>query len=170
MIHSGPDGLVPIGRVVGLFGIKGWIKVYSYTRPPEAILRYNPWRLRWGGEWTELAVAEGRKHGRGIVARLEGYENRDRAQGLIGADIALLKSQLPPLKAGEYYWAQLEGLRVVNREGRELGTVSHLIETGANDVLAVQGERERLIPFTPGVIREVDLDEGVIRVDWEADF
>jgi len=160
-----PD-LVTVGQVAGLFGVHGWVKVYSYTRPREAILKYNPWQVRTPSGWRSFALETGHAHGKGIVARLEGVSDRDQARHLIGAEIAVRSEQLPAPKAGEYYWTQLEGLRVINLLGQELGTVSHLFETGGNDVMVVQGERERLIPFTAQVIRRVDLVQGEIRVDW----
>ncbi len=163
-------GLVTLGRIVGLFGVRGWVKVYSDTRPPEAILTYSPWRVGKGAAFRELKLAEGRPHGRGIVVRLEGCTDRDAAAKFVGSEIAVELSRLPPAKSGEYYWAQLEGLKVVNLAGQELGTVSHLFETGSNDVLVVQDKRERLIPYTRDVIRNVDLDAGVLQVDWDADF
>jgi 16S rRNA processing protein RimM len=163
-------GLATLGRIVGVFGVRGWIKVYSDTRPPEAILGYRPWRVGKGGTFREVDLAEGRPHGRGIVVRLEGCTDRDQAAQWVGSEIAVALAQLPPPKRDEYYWAQLEGLKVVNLEGQELGTVSHLFETGANDVLVVQDKRERLIPYTRDVIRKVDLDAGVLTVDWDASF
>ncbi len=160
-----------MGKIIGLFGVRGWVKVYSHTRPKEAILAYRPWLVRRKNEWLEVDLAEGRVQGRGLVVRLEGYAGRDQAAELVGADVALKLSQLPEPRKGEYYWAQLVGLRVVNLEDEELGTVSHLFETGANDVLVVkQGRRERLIPFTKHAVLGVDLDSGVIRVDWEKDL
>lgn len=117
--------------------------------------------------------------GEGLVARLDGIDDRDRAVDLVGNEVAIQMSQLPPVAQDEFYWAQLEGLRVVNLEGEELGCVSHLFETGANDVLVVRHGRddetdagrtgERLIPYVKGVVRSVDLDGGVITVDWHAD-
>lgn len=158
---------VIVGRVTGLFGVRGWIKVYSYTRPPEALFGYGSWQLEVRGQWHEREVVERRRQGRGLVARLAGCEDRDAAVALVGAAIAIDAGQLPARAPGEYYWAELEGLRVVNLEDQELGRVSHLFETGANDVLVVRGERERLIPFGRDVVRHVDLDAGVIRVDWD---
>lgn len=163
------DRLIPVGRVVGLFGVDGWVKVYSYTRPREAVLGYRPWQVRAGGVTRVLDVAEGRLQGKGIVARLAGYESRDQATELVGMDIAIHASQLPAVGKHEYYWAELEGMRVVNLAGKDLGRVSHLFETGANDVLVVEGERERLIPFGAQVVRHVDLDASVISVDWDVD-
>lgn len=165
-----PDDVVLIGRVSGLFGIKGWVKVHSYTRVREGILDYDRWKLKVGQDWRAFEVAEGRKQAGGVVARLQGVDNRDSASILIGADIAIARSQLPKLKRGEVYWTDVVGLKVVNLEGFELGTVSHLFETGANDVMVVRGERERLIPYVADAIHDVDLDAGVVRVDWDKDF
>lgn len=162
------DRRISVGRVVGLFGIGGWVKVHSYTRPRQAILGYRPWQVEIAGAWRELDVAEGRLQGRGLVARMHGYHDRDAAAALVGAPVSIWISQLPAAGEREYYWAELEGLRVVNLAGEELGRVSHLFETGANDVLVVRGERERLIPFGRSVVQRVDLDAGVIRVDWDA--
>jgi 16S rRNA processing protein RimM len=161
-----PEGFVAVGRVVGLFGVRGWLKIFSYTRPRDAILKYNPWQVRTSNGWRSLTLAAGRSHGKGLVAQLEGVTDRDQAAVLIDADIAVKSEQLPSLKSGEYYWAQLEGLKVIDIVGQELGTVSRLFETGANDVMVVLGEHEQLLPFTANVIKEVDLVKGVIRVDW----
>jgi 16S rRNA processing protein RimM len=166
---SGSDRRITIGRVIGLFGVGGWIKVYSHTRPREAILNYSPWQMAIDGAWRQLDLAEGRLQGKGIIAQLKGYGDRDAAASLVGADIAINVSQLPAAGAQEYYWAELEGLRVVNQAGETLGQVSYLLETGANDVLVVQGERERLIPFAKGVVQRVDRQAGVIYVDWDAE-
>lgn len=162
--------VVLMGRVVGLFGVKGWVKVYSYTRPREAILEYDSWQLKFADGWRAFEVAEGKKQGAGVIARLDDVKDRDAAAQLVGTDIGIARSQLPALKQGEHYWADLEGLTVVNLAGEELGTVSHLFETGANDVMVVQGERERLIPYIASAIRKVDLDAGTLTVDWDKDF
>lgn len=145
--------------------------MYSYTRPRENIVRYQPWYLKQGGEWKEMELAEGQRHGKGVIARLAACSDRDQAQRLIGCEIGVRRSQLPELQPGEYYWRDLEGLEVVNLAGKKLGVVDSLLETGANDVLVVKGERERLIPFVQGpVVVEVDLQHGRMRVDWDEDF
>lgn len=167
---SPSDGLVQFGRIAGVLGVKGWVKIFSYTRPREAIIDYSPWQIKVGAHWREVVVEEGRAQGKGIVVKLTGVDDRDQASSLVGADIAVKIASLPPLKNGEYYWSQLLGLRVVNLAGDEFGKVSHLVETGANDVIVVQNGRERWLPVTAQVIREVDLVAGVIRVDWDADF
>ncbi len=161
---------VTLGRIVGIHGVRGWVKVHSDTRPREEIFDYPVWRLNHAGDQCTVRLVEGRAQAKGLVACLEGYTDRDQAQTLIGSDIDVAADELPDLEPGQYYWRELEGLRVINRADQELGQVSTLMETGANDVLVVAGERERLIPYTETVIEQVDLDAGVIRVDWDADF
>jgi 16S rRNA processing protein RimM len=122
------------------------------------------------GKWQPATVAEGQRHGKSVIARLEGVDDRDQARTWLGCDIAISHSDLPATGDGSYYWADLEGMRVVHRDGTELGRVAYLMETGANDVLVTEGERERLIPFiAEKVILDVDFTSGVISVDWEWD-
>ncbi len=162
---------IMIGRISGLYGVRGWVKVFSYTCPIKNILNYSPWQLGKNGLWQTIAVSEGRSQGKGIIARLESIIDRDQASRFLGAEIAVERQQLPQLADGEYYWADLIGLTVINREGVTLGRVDHLLETGANDVLVVKGERERLIPFLlEHVVLDVDLAQSVLRVDWGVDF
>ena len=159
---------VILGRVSGLFGVKGWIKVHSHTEPREAILDYRDWLLLRGDESQAVRLAEGKRHGKTVVARLDGVDDRDVAAGYVGAAIAVPREQLPATGQGEYYWADLEGMQVVHRDGRVLGTVDYLLATGANDVLVVRGDEEILIPFVRDeVIKDVDFAKGVISVDWE---
>ena len=162
---------VVLGRVSGLFGVEGWVRVFSHTEPREGIVHYRPLFLKRQGEWREFRIEAGRAHGAGVVLKFAGCDDRDQAAALIQSDIAVRRIQLPPPKPGEYYWADLEGLRVVTLEGVELGVVSHLLATGANDVLVVKGEQERLLPFVQGpVVVEVDLERRLLRVDWDPDF
>ena len=159
-----------VGRINGLYGVRGWVKVFSHTAPRERIVDYSPWLVRRTGGWSPMKVASGRVQGKGVVVRLEGVEDRDAAAALVGAEIALRRDQLPRLPDGEYYWADLIGLHVVTVEGVELGRVDHLLETGANDVLVVMGERERLVPYTESAVVSVDLDAGRLTVDWDPEF
>lgn len=162
---------IVLGRVTGLFGVRGWVKVFSSTQPREGIAKYSPWQLRLGDEWRSFVVESGQSQGKGVIAKLEGVDDRDAAAALMGADIAIWREQLPPPREGEIYWADLEGLEVETVEGEVLGRVSHLLETGANDVLVVRGERERLIPFVrEQVVREIDLQGGRLVVDWDPEF
>ena len=159
---------VILGRIVGVFGVRGWVKVYSYTEPREAVLDYKDWLLSRDGGWQPVALAEGGRHGKAVIARLDGIESRDAAAELTGSDIGVDRDTLPEPGEGHYYWADLEGLTVVHKDGTELGKVAGLMATGANDVLVVDGPVERLIPFVPGtVVLDVDLAAGVIRVDWD---
>ncbi len=161
---------VILGRITGIFGVRGWVKVFSYTEPREAVLDYGRWLLSKDGGWREAKLAEGKRHGKTVIARIEGVNDRDEAETLIGIDIGVPREELPEAEAGHYYWADLEGLEVVRRDGSRVGTVAELLETGANDVMVVRGEREILIPFVMDrVIVDVDLAEGVITVDWDWD-
>ncbi len=161
---------VVLGRISGLFGVRGWVKVYSYTEPREAVLGYGRWLLSAKDGWREATVAEGQRHGKTIIARIAGVADRDEAAELVGTEIAVPRDEMPETASGQYYWSDLEGLRVVHRDGTELGRVAYLLETGANDVMVVKGEQERLIPFVMDkVVLGVDLDKGEIDVDWEWD-
>ena len=161
---------VILGRISGLFGVRGWVKVYSYTDPREAVLNYDRWLLSGKDGWREATVAEGKRHGKTVIVRIEGYDDRDEAAGLIGTEIGVPRDTLPETQDDQYYWSDLEGLQVVNREGSVLGKVDYLLETGANDVMVVKGEQERLIPFViDKVVLGVDLAKGEISVDWEWD-
>lgn len=171
---AGPVEPVILGRISGLYGVRGWVRLVSYTEPVEALLGYREWFLRLHGGWTTKTVAEGRKHGKSLVARLENIEDRDGAAELLGADIGVAREDMPALDAGEYYWADLEGLLVRHRDGRILGRVMRMLATGANDVMIVRAEgeqdREILIPFVPDrYVLGVDVAGGVIDVDWEWD-
>lgn len=170
-----------VGKISGVYGVKGWVKVHSNTDPREGITRYNPWYIQRGshgkGEWREIRVQHGRCQAKTVIAKLEGVDDRDAAMQLIGATIAIRRDQLPALGKDEFYWRDLIGLRVINKEGVELGSVRRLMETGANDVLVVSsgehdaGQREHLIPWIPGqAVLDVDLERGRMRVDWDEDF
>jgi len=161
--------MVVLGRVAGVHGLHGWVKVFSDTEPRENILTYSPWYLGTPAQPRE--VLGGRLQGKGLVARLAGCSDRDRAAGLVGMEIAVRRDQLPPATADEFYWTDLEGLRVETESGETLGLVHHLFSTGANDVLVVRGSRERLVPFLWGtVVEDVDFEQGLIRVRWDPDF
>lgn len=169
--------LIVLGKVTSVFGIKGWVKVYSYTDPMENLLAYPKWQLRLQGQSRFIRKLDGRKHGKGLVAKLEGVDTPEDARLLSGAEILLSRAELPKLPEGDYYWSQLIGLTVVNLQGQVFGKVSNLLETGANDVLVVKGcqgsidQQERLIPWLlPDVVRQVNLETAQIEVDWDADF
>ena len=163
--------LVLVGEMAGPFGVRGWVKVKSYTDPLENILEYEPWVIESAGHSRSLRVAEGKFRGGSIVVRLEGIQNRDQATELGGKHILVPRSSFPKPRQGEYYWADLVGLDVHTVNGLFIGRVNGLLETGANDVLEVQGERQRLIPFVLGqYVKDVDLDLGRVVVDWDPEF
>lgn len=162
-----------VGKLNGASGIKGWVKVYSYTDPKENILNYSPWYLKLDGQWQKVSIINGREQGKTVVAQLEGCNDRNTAESYRGVEIAIEESQLPQLEDGEYYWRDLIGLTVVNLAGEELGTVKKMMETGANDVLVVKttSKEELLIPYVPEYsVMKVDLDSKQITVDWELDY
>lgn len=171
--------LVTLGRITAHHGLKGWLKIHSDTDPRENITRYSRWWLRQGhGAWRAVDVLEGRVQGKTIVARLDGIHDRDDATPLIGSEVAVRRDELPPARPGEYYWTDLVGLGVETVDGTRLGTVVRLFETGANDVVIVDDEREGakpgteiLIPWVrPDVVVEVDTVIGRITVDWDPDY
>jgi 16S rRNA processing protein RimM len=172
--HPAPgtdDVPIIMGRIAGPYGVKGWLRVVSYTELPDRLIEYTPWYLKQGEAWVPTRVIGAKRHTRGLLVHLPGCEDRVRAAELSGMAIGIYRWQLPATAADEYYWDDLIGLSVMTLDGLPLGTVDHLIETGSNDVLVVRGERERLIPFIQGsVIARVDLDGRVIRVDWDPDF
>ncbi len=161
-----------VGRIHGAFGVRGELKLESLTEPESNILRYQPWIVRDAqGREREVTGARGRAANRGLVVTLPGIEDRDAAELLRGAEVHVPRSALPAPKPGEFYWVDLEGMRVANLEGVDFGTVHAVFSNGANDVMVVRGERERLVPFVrPDFVRELDFEAGRIVVDWDADF
>jgi len=163
---------VVLGKITGVFGVHGWVKITSATEKLDGILHYQPWQLQFpNGIWRSYTPLTGKVHGKGLIVQLNGCNDRDQAATLVGCKIAVYREQLPVLEAEDFYWSDLEGLQVWTQEGKNLGQVSHLLDTAANDVLVVMGERERLIPFLwDKVIKKVDLANGQILIDWDADF
>lgn len=162
---------VVVGEILGAFGVRGWVKVQSHTQPPENILKYSPWFLDAQAGTKEYKVLDGRPHGHIFVARLEGIVDRDQAALLQRCKIAVPRERFPPLAPGKYYWTDLIGLEVRTVAGLTLGKIASMMETGANDVMEVHGDRERLIPFVMNeFIKSVNIDEGYLIVDWDPDF
>lgn len=166
-----------VGSINGVYGIKGWVKVFSHTSPIEQILRYQPWSLHKGSKQIQMEIKEGKLHGKGVIALPDGFETRNDAESLIGYEVRVQADQLPDLPEGEYYWYELEGLEVVNKAGEVFGVVEKMIETGANDVLVVVAteksidEQERLIPFVMDeVVEEIDFEQGLLAVNWQKDY
>ena len=160
-----------LGRIGSPYGIKGWVHVQSFTDPPERLLKYRAWTLQSErAEPTAMKVVEARTQGAGLVARLEGIEDRDRAARLQGAAIRVERSALPKLRKREFYQADLIGLNVSNVEGVALGTVAHFVETPGGSVMVVRATtgNEHWVPSSREHLRKVDLSAGEITVDWPA--
>ncbi len=164
---------IPIGKIIGLFGIAGWVKVHSYTRPRHNIVAYTSWRLApHRGSLSSPAFESARRHGNGVAAKFAAVDDRTAAVALLGREVTVDRAQFSNLPPGEYYWFQLVGLTVVGAEGRVLGVVRRLLETGANDVLVVAGEDgDYLIPYVDGAyVKAVNLEKMRVEVDWKAEW
>lgn len=159
-----------MGQVLGPFGIHGWVKLRTYTQSPDGLAAYPRWWLRTKSGWTSAVAEDFRVRPAAVSAKLAGIDDRDAAEALRGADVAVPRDELGEAGAGEHYWVDLVGLAVVNRQGEALGQVVDLIRTGGSDVLVVEGERERLIPFVADFVESVDREAGRITVDWEAGY
>lgn len=170
--------LVTLGKVSSVYGVKGWVKVYSYTDPMDKILDYPVWILEKNGSYQRVDVDKGRSHGKGMVAHIVGYDDREQAALLSGSQICISRDLLPDLEDGEYYWFELEGLRVKTQDGQDLGAIHQMMSAGtANDVMVIRGDsesidrEERLVPYLlEKVVLEVNIDAGVILVDWQPDY
>ena len=159
-----------MGRIAVPFGIKGWVKVQTFSDDPSALMNFESWRVGRGEQQTFYAVEATQDHSNTLVAKLVGIDDRDAAFALRGQEISVARSDLPPPQEDEFYWSDLIGLKAVNREGVELGRVDSLLEGGAQDVLVIKGKREHLIPFVAAFVGKVDLAGGTIEVDWGEDY
>lgn len=179
---SASDRIVVLGKIVGTFGVKGWVKIKSYTEPVENILDYGVWQLGQSdnrgdnrsdnqiGKWTPIKVAEGRVTDKGVLARLEGLASPEEARLKVGLELGVWRSEMPAPAPGEYYWSDLEGIQAVCVSGEVLGRVDHFRSTPGGTVMIVQGEQEHWIPFVKERIVKVELDAGRIVLDWSADW
>ena len=165
-----PDEFVVMGRVLAPYGVRGWISVQPLTEALDGLLGYECWWLGQGCDWHERRLLEGRVHRNALVARMDGLGDRNDAAALRGWQVAVPRSKLPPPPAGQYYWTDLVGLCVENCQGEDLGKVAEIFSTGANDVVVVRGERDRLIPLIESVIVKVELERSRLVVDWGADY
>ena len=164
------DELICVGHVLGAQGIKGWVRVFSKTSPRENVVNYGPWLVEQGDELRAMAVT-GRLQGKNVIAKLEGVDDRTRAEELIGCRLFIEARQLPRLETGEFYWSDLIGLEVETLQAEPLGVVASMMETGADDVMVLSGDRERLIPFVmDDIVREVDLGNRRLVVDWSPEY
>jgi 16S rRNA processing protein RimM len=161
--------VVRLGHIAGAHGIQGWVRVYSHTEPREAISQYRPWLL--GDDLRPCDPLEVHRHGKAVIARLDGVEDRAQAEGLVGLHIGIDRDLLPETDEQQFYWADLVGLEVQTADGESLGVIEEMMATGANDVMVVRGERERLIPFLLGrSVIKVDLEASLVTVDWDKTF
>ncbi|HKQ25342.1 MAG TPA: ribosome maturation factor RimM [Burkholderiales bacterium] len=159
-----------MGRVSAPHGIKGWVKVQPFTEEMNGLLGYPEWWLARDGEWRQHRIVESAVHGTLVLARVEGCTDREAAAALKGVEVGIPRRLLPANREGEYYWTDLLGMEVLNRRGERLGRVAKVLETGANDVLVLEGEKELLIPFVDSVILKVEVARGRLSVDWELDY
>ena len=170
------EDLIVLGKIYSVHGIRGEVKVYSFTDPIDNLLDYPRWTLRRDGESRQVDLASGRLQGKVLVIKIKGLVDREEARSFAGFDICVPRTQLPALPDGEFYWLQLQGLQVIDQLGQLLGKIDSLLETGANDVMLVRpcvgslDDRERLLPYTEQCVQLVDLAAGQMRVEWDADF
>ncbi|WP_437883614.1 ribosome maturation factor RimM [Pseudomonas sp. LRF_L74] len=170
------ENLIVLGKITSVHGVRGEVKIYSFTDPIDNLLDYRQWTLRRDGETRQVEQVRGRLQGKVLVAKLAGLDDREEARALAGFEICVSRSLLPALDDDEFYWYQLVGLKVIDQNGQLFGVIDHLMETGANDVIAVKpcagsiDDRERLLPYTTQCVLKVDLDAGEMHVDWDADF
>lgn len=165
--NKADNDYILVGKIAGVYGIKGWLKIHSHTRPIENIAEYKIWHLHTDEGLEEKQLRDWRMHGKSLTASLKELTDRDQAKTLQGKDIFIHRSQLPELEEGEYFWQDLIGLRVLNQQQKELGIVKEIIETGSNDVLAIEGKTRILIPWVRDIyVTEINLDSGCIIVDW----
>ncbi|MFO7304917.1 MAG: ribosome maturation factor RimM [Gammaproteobacteria bacterium] len=165
------DRVVTLGKIVGTFGVRGWVKVQSFTDPPDNIFRYDNWCVRrTADEWVRLAVEDSRMSGKRALAKLEGIATPEQARLYVGAEVGVPRSELPALGPGEYYWTDLEGLEARGASGEVLGRVDHFRRLPGGDIVVVRGEREHWIPLVKDRILQVDLEDGYIVFDWASDW
>lgn len=175
--------LVTVGEITSVHGIKGWVKIYSFTDPKANIFAYGPWYLQalhQEGVFTELEIDQHRPQGQGLVAHLKGVDDREQAREYCRREILIPRQRIPALPEGEYYWYQLQGVAVYSSYSGSpqlLGRVSKMMETGANDVMVLApcegsiDEKERLVPFVPAQYQtQVSLEDGKVTLDWDPEF
>ena len=159
-----------VGKINGFFGVQGWVKIFSYTKPRKNILEYQPWYFLDNETYKVIEITSGREQSKTIVAQVKGINNRDEALQLIGKDLYINKEQLPELDDDEHYWHELTGFRVINKNEVDLGIVDYLVDTGSNHVLVTKGEAEHWIPYIEPFLVSVDKHKKVISVDWDENF
>lgn len=162
--------MVVMGRIVAPYGIFGWLKIQPDTETLDGLLDYPEWWLGRGDQWQKYEVEAAKIHSNTILVKLKGVSDRDAAFAMKSKQVAVRRTALPEPEDGEYYWSDLIGLQATNLQGVDLGKITEIFETGANDVMVVKGERERLVPFIDQVVLDVDLEAKTMQVDWDAEF
>ncbi len=158
-----------MGRFGAPHGIKGAIKLHSWSTPTENIFNYSPWYLKANGEWRTVAPKL-LSQGNHLITAIEDISDREAAATLTNLDIYVDRTQLPQLSPGQYYWSDLAGMDVMTECKNMLGKVAYVFNTGSNDILAVQGERERMLPFLPETVVDIDMHNNTILVNWDPSF
>ena len=159
-----------VGKINGFFGVQGWVKIFSYTKPRKNILEYQPWYFVDNETYKVIEITSGREQSKTIVAHVKGIDSRYQAGQLIGQNLYIDKDQLPELDDDEHYWHELNGFRVINNNGVDLGLVDYLVDTGSNNVLVTKGDKEYWIPYIEPYLVSVDQQNRVIIVDWGENF
>ena len=158
---------VIIGRFGSVHGVKGDIKVFLYTDPPELALECFPWQVEIKGEWQPINIIETKWHSNQLLVHIDNIDDRDIAKQYTNKNIGIEREQLPQLKEGEYYWADLIGLTVINQNSKILGKIDYFEATGSNDVFVVKGEKEYCLPYLDDIVKEIDLETGTMKVNWD---
>lgn len=164
------DRIVTLGKIVGSFGVKGWIKVHSYTDPLANILDYEVWQLRGNAGWSPCLLQDGRETDKGIQAKVEGIENPEDARLRVGTEIGVWRSEMPATEKGEFYWSDLEGLEAFNLDGELLGRIDHFRTTPAGTIVVIQGKKELWVPFVKERIAKVAIADGRVVLDWPLEW
>lgn len=172
------ENLIVVGKFGACYGIRGWLKIHSFTEDSESIFDYQPWYIQRAGKWQVVEPEAFKPHNQDTIVKIKGIDDRDLANALTNIEIFVDADQLPELTDGDFYWKDLIGCRVVTVAGYDLGQVTDLMETGSNDVLVVKanlkdafGAKERLLPFVEQqVIKNIDLSAKTIVVDWDPAF
>ncbi|WP_423062810.1 ribosome maturation factor RimM [Candidiatus Paracoxiella cheracis] len=166
-----PNNTVIMGRFGSAYGVRGWLKVISFTDPIDNLLDHKIWQIEHKRLWQPITIQDGKRHGEFLVVKIEGCDDRDKAREYTNDLIAVSRDELIPLKQGEYYWTDLIGLRVINEKDIDLGKIDHLIETGSNDVMIIKdAHKERWLPYIDDVVKSIDLEKKEMRVEWDEEF
>jgi len=167
---SSNERVVILGKIAGTFGVRGWVKINSYTDPPDNILEYAELLIGNAGHWSRVELEDGKLTGKGVLGKLKGIETPEDARTRVGAELGVRRSELPPPAPGEYYWSDLEGLEAESPSGERLGRVDHFRSTPGGTMIVLRGERELWVPFVKDRVVKIDLEQRTIVLDWSLDW